>query len=74
MKFYSSQLQIYKRMPKKMEKKKNLTRAFNGNAMLGLGCSQEHPDLKTKILKKKKKKKKRKSQPTKTQCEYVSAD
>ena len=73
MKFYSSQLQIYKRMPKKMEKKKkNLTSAFNGNAMLGLGCSQEHPDLKTKILKKKKKK--RKSQPTKTQCEYVSAD
>ena len=47
-------------MPKKMEKKKNLTRAFNGNAMLGLGCSQEHPDLKTKILKKKKKKKKEK--------------
>ena len=51
-------------MPKKMEKKKkNLTSAFNGNAMLGLGCSQEHPDLKTKILKKKKKKKK-KEKPT----------
>ena len=48
-------------MPKKMEKKKNLTRAFNGNAMLGFGCSQEHPDLKTKILKKKKKKKKGKA-------------